>query len=142
MQALERHFAQVVDEVCVPAVMVNYELITSPVVFEHFFAILNDQFSDNAATTTAFSKKLAEAAFIKISMEVKHRCCSGTLNTRLSGIISQFQQRLLLGLSVEERSPASRYNDVLECIHQVPSTPQDCPSHAPPNAQWIRIQVL
>ena len=121
----ENYLAQVIDQVCVPAVMVNYELITNLAIFENFFAILNEQIQDNGQATTQFCRKLAQASFIRISMEVKNKC-SGAPTTKLLNTVILFQQRLLFILSADERCEERKNIDVLDYVSQVPSTPQDC----------------
>ncbi|XP_072444371.1 meiosis inhibitor protein 1-like [Chiloscyllium punctatum] len=80
----------VCDTLCIPIVMEYYEKTPSARLMEVFFSILNVQYSILPNTAKRFSIKLASSSFIKFTVELKAKFCSGSRNPRLNQICSDF----------------------------------------------------
>ncbi|XP_068111094.1 meiosis inhibitor protein 1 isoform X2 [Hyperolius riggenbachi] len=86
------------DNVCIPTVLEYFDYIPSPATMEIFFSLLMDIFAVAPSVKEAFSVKLANASFIRLSMEVKSRFCSSQRNRDLNSTCSAFLAYLCCAL--------------------------------------------
>ncbi|XP_055519205.1 meiosis inhibitor protein 1-like [Leucoraja erinacea] len=78
------------DTLCIPIVMKYYEKAPNATVMEVFFSILSVQYTILPNTANLFSVKLASSSFIKFTMELKNRLCTGGRNPKLNQACSDF----------------------------------------------------
>uniref|UniRef100_A0A2K5RPP9 Meiotic double-stranded break formation protein 1 n=1 Tax=Cebus imitator TaxID=2715852 RepID=A0A2K5RPP9_CEBIM len=88
------------DSMCIPMVMRHLEQTTQPALMEVFLSILHSLFIIVPHMKEKFSKKLAASSFIRLTLELKARFCSGLLST-----VSELLQHGLPQIS--SRSPES-----------------------------------
>ncbi|XP_067830355.1 meiosis inhibitor protein 1-like [Heptranchias perlo] len=90
---LERYsefLLKVCDTLCIPIVMKHYEKTPSATVMEVFFSILNVQYSILPNTANLFTIKLASSSFIRFTLELKAKFCTGGRNPKLNQACSDF----------------------------------------------------
>ncbi|XP_037587922.1 meiosis inhibitor protein 1 [Cebus imitator] len=91
------------DSMCIPMVMRHLEQTTQPALMEVFLSILHSLFIIVPHMKEKFSKKLAASSFIRLTLELKARFCSG-----LSPELSTVSELLQHGLpQISSRSPES-----------------------------------
>lgn len=123
-QALDLFVMKTMDESCIKAVMVNYEAISKASVFEVLFKLLNSQLTDsNQEKSKAFAVKLANASFIRVSMEVSGRFCKGGENIPLMKELQNFQRGLIINLN-EGYYEDERVRDMFE-FEGIPGSPDE-----------------
>ncbi|XP_035666562.1 meiosis inhibitor protein 1-like [Branchiostoma floridae] len=91
---------QQTDEVFLPLVMQNLQYITDRQVFVHIFSILNLQYQLIPDAMSALSFKLVSSCFLRLSLEVKAKFCTGDCGDKLQQAVNIFIRKLLLGLLV------------------------------------------
>lgn len=113
-----------IDEFCIVAVMMNFEAITNPMLFEALFSLLNSQLSSpNDPHAQLFARKLSTASFIKISIDINGKFCKGGSQKPLVDALQQFQEKLILCLTdVPDQEQMAR---ILDSAF-IPSSPDEC----------------
>ncbi|XP_072512390.1 meiosis inhibitor protein 1 isoform X2 [Notamacropus eugenii] len=98
------------DSLCIPTVMRHCEQATNPALMEIFLSVLNSLFIIVPHMKEKFSKKLASSSFIRLSLELKARFCSGQSHPALNQACSSFLYSLCLNLfsAMEEMGPPPR----------------------------------
>ncbi|XP_038639379.1 meiosis inhibitor protein 1 isoform X7 [Scyliorhinus canicula] len=106
---------KVCDTLCIPVTMKHYEKTPSVTAMEVFFSILSVQYSILPNRAKLFSIKLASSSFIRFTVELKAKFCSGGRNPKLNQACSDFLCRIcrILFLSVEN---VLNYQDDLDSI--------------------------
>ena len=88
-----------IDQICVPAMMLNYESLENPAVFTDFFEILYLLVSQETTCRDIFARKLASGSFVRLSLEIKEKFGGGEESRELSEAITRFLLELCLALS-------------------------------------------
>ncbi|XP_074077184.1 meiosis inhibitor protein 1 [Macrotis lagotis] len=98
------------DSLCIPTVMRHTEQTTHPAVMEVFLSIINNLFIIVPHMKEKFSKKLASSSFIRLSLELKARFCTGQSHPALNQACSNFLYSLCHNLfsALEETGPLLR----------------------------------
>ncbi|EDO44218.1 predicted protein [Nematostella vectensis] len=99
--------SRVIDEVVIPAVMVNFEVVTSPDVFKTFFKILTNVLSDKHSVMQRFAQKLADASFVRLCMSLNGRFCRGNSNADLFKVLVMFLKYFTRSLSEDSNEATS-----------------------------------
>ncbi|CAH1254087.1 MEI1 [Branchiostoma lanceolatum] len=86
---------QQTDEGFIPLVMQNLQYITDRQVFVHIFSILNLQYQLIPDTMSVLSCKLASSCFLRLSLEVKAKFCTGDSGDTLKQAANLFIRKLL-----------------------------------------------
>ncbi|XP_078656203.1 meiosis inhibitor protein 1-like [Branchiostoma floridae x Branchiostoma belcheri] len=101
---------QQTDEVFIPLVMQNLPYITDRRVFVNIFSILNLHYQLIPDAMSALSRKLASSCFLRLSLEVKAKFCTGDSGDNLQQAVNLFVRKLLSVLSMtttEKEMPRS-----------------------------------
>ncbi|XP_019489434.1 PREDICTED: meiosis inhibitor protein 1 [Hipposideros armiger] len=77
LEAFSEFLLSACDSLCIPMVMRHLEQATQPALMEVFFSILQSLFVIVPHMKEKFSKKLAASCFIRLTLELKARFCSG-----------------------------------------------------------------
>ncbi|XP_037702185.1 meiosis inhibitor protein 1 [Choloepus didactylus] len=98
------------DSLCIPIVMRHLEQATHPVLMEVFISILHSLFVIVPHMKEKFSKKLAASSFIRLTLELKARFCSGLRHLTLNQVCSSFLCYMCLNLlsAPEKTEPPSQ----------------------------------
>ncbi|XP_056653417.1 meiosis inhibitor protein 1 isoform X2 [Monodelphis domestica] len=98
------------DSLCIPVVMRYFEQDSHPALMETFFLIVSNMFVIVPRMKEKFSKKLASSSFIRLTMELKARFCSGQRHPALNQACSNFLHCLCLNLfsALEKKAPSPR----------------------------------
>ncbi|XP_059809172.1 meiosis inhibitor protein 1-like [Hypanus sabinus] len=80
----------VCDTLCIPMIMKHYEKTPNAAVMEVFFSVLSVQYKVLPNAAKLFSSKLASSSFIRFTMELKVKFCTGGRNSRLNQACSDF----------------------------------------------------
>ncbi|PFX25933.1 meiosis inhibitor protein 1-like [Stylophora pistillata] len=88
-----------IDQTCVPALMLNYESIECPAVFENFFEILSLSVSSLNTYRDVFAKKLASSSFVRLSLEIRDKFCRSPGIKELKDVSAHFLTDLCLALA-------------------------------------------
>ncbi|XP_072889409.1 meiosis inhibitor protein 1 [Hemitrygon akajei] len=80
----------VCDTLCIPMIMKHYEKTPNAAVMEVFFSVLSVQYNVLPNAAKLFSSKLASSSFIRFTMELKVKFCTGGRNPRLNQACSDF----------------------------------------------------
>uniref|UniRef100_A0A2K5YRH2 Meiotic double-stranded break formation protein 1 n=1 Tax=Mandrillus leucophaeus TaxID=9568 RepID=A0A2K5YRH2_MANLE len=97
------------DSLCIPMVMRHLEQTTHPALMEVFLSILHSLFVIVPHMKEKFSKKLAASSFIRLTLELKARFCSGLSHSALNQVCSNFLYYMCLNLlsAPEKTGPPS-----------------------------------
>ena len=109
-----------IDQVCVPAVMLNYESVENPAVFTNFFEILYLSVSEESTCREIFARKLASGSFVRMSLEIKEKFCRDADGRDLTEAIAKFLPELCfaLGNATEKTQLGERLKTGnIGCIH-------------------------
>uniref|UniRef100_A0A7M4FN71 Meiotic double-stranded break formation protein 1 n=1 Tax=Crocodylus porosus TaxID=8502 RepID=A0A7M4FN71_CROPO len=68
---------RICDHLCIPLVMKHSEQTVSPTLMEVFISILNTLFTVVPSMCEKFSRKLVSSSFIRLTLELKAKFCSG-----------------------------------------------------------------
>ncbi|XP_032126052.1 meiosis inhibitor protein 1 [Sapajus apella] len=98
------------DSMCIPMVMRHLEQTTQPALMEVFLSILHSLFIIVPHMKEKFSKKLAASSFIRLTLELKARFCSGLSHSALNQVCSSFLYCMCLNLlsAPEKTGPPSK----------------------------------
>ncbi|XP_051016000.1 meiosis inhibitor protein 1 [Acomys russatus] len=98
------------DSQCIPMMMRYSEEATHPNLMEVFLSILHSLFVIVPHMKVKFSKKLADSSFIRLTLELKARFCSGQSHSSLNQVCSSFLYYLCLNLlmALENTEPPSQ----------------------------------
>ncbi|XP_008843014.1 meiosis inhibitor protein 1 isoform X1 [Nannospalax galili] len=109
LEAFSEFLLSACDSQCIPMVMRHMEQATHPSLMELFFSILHSLFVIVPHMKVKFSKKLADSSFIRLTLELKARFCSGPSNSALNQVCSSFLYYLCLSLlsAPEKTEPPS-----------------------------------
>ncbi|XP_011528237.1 meiosis inhibitor protein 1 isoform X2 [Homo sapiens] len=77
LEAFSEFLLSACDSLCIPMVMRHLEQTTHPALMEVFLSILHNLFVIVPHMKEKFSKKLASSSFIRLTLELKARFCSG-----------------------------------------------------------------
>ncbi|XP_042200864.1 meiosis inhibitor protein 1 [Callorhinchus milii] len=98
------------DTLCIPVVMKYYDKAPSVTVMEVFFSILCAQYTLQPSMVKPLSVKLASSSFIRFTLELKAKFCTGARNPKLNGTCSDFLCRMCsILLSVTENAVNSQH---------------------------------
>lgn len=121
---VDEFLMRAIDEVCIVAVMMNFEAITNPMVFEVLFSLMNLQLSSpNDPHAQLFAKKLSTASFIRVSIDINGKFCKSGLQKPLMDALQQFQRKLILCLT--DASDKEQMVRILESVF-IPASPDEC----------------
>uniref|UniRef100_A0A8D2JR12 Meiotic double-stranded break formation protein 1 n=1 Tax=Sciurus vulgaris TaxID=55149 RepID=A0A8D2JR12_SCIVU len=98
------------DSLCIPMVMRHLEQATHPALMEVFLSILHSLFIIVPHMKKKFSKKLAASSFIRLTLELKARFCSGSSHSALNQVFSSFLYCMCVNLlsTPEKTGPLSQ----------------------------------
>ena len=85
-----------IDQICVPAMMLQYESVETPTVFTNFFEILYLSVSEESSWRESFARKLTAGSFVRLSLEVKEKFSRSEESTKLSDVVTGFLTELCL----------------------------------------------
>ncbi|KAM5250926.1 meiosis inhibitor protein 1 isoform 2-T2 [Hipposideros larvatus] len=110
LEAFSEFLLSACDSLCIPMVMRHLEQATQPALMEVFFSILQSLFVIVPHMKEKFSKKLAASCFIRLTLELKARFCSGLSHSALNQVCSSFLYYLCISLlsAPEKIEPPSR----------------------------------
>ncbi|XP_036616179.1 meiosis inhibitor protein 1 [Trichosurus vulpecula] len=110
LETFSEFLLSVCDSLCIPTVMRHSEQAMHPALMEIFLSVLDSLFIIVPHMKEKFSKKLASSSFIRLSLELKARFCSGQSHPALNQACSGFLSSLCLNLfsALEETGPPSR----------------------------------
>ena len=89
---------KVIDQTCVPALMVNCEAIENKAVFKNFFEILHLSVSSLSTWRQVFAQKFASGSFVRLSLEIKEKFHRRAGSKELEDAIANFLIELCLAL--------------------------------------------
>ena len=90
-----------VDQICVPAVMLNYESVENQAGFTTFFDIIRLSVSSESSCRESFAQKLASGSFVRLSLEIREKFCQRAESGELTEAIACFLAELCLALGNE-----------------------------------------
>ncbi|KAM9229173.1 meiosis inhibitor protein 1 [Dugong dugon] len=110
LEAFSEFLLSAYDSLCVPMVMRHSEQATHPALMEVFFSTLHSLFVIVPHMREKFSKKLAASSFIRLTLELKARFCSGLSHSALNQVCSSFLYYMCLNLlsTPEKTRPPSQ----------------------------------
>ncbi|XP_066109171.1 meiosis inhibitor protein 1 [Saccopteryx bilineata] len=110
LEAFSEFLLSACDSLCIPMVMRYLEQTAHPALMEVFLSILHSLFVIVPHMKEKFSKKLAASSFIRLTMELKARFCSGLSHSALNQVCSSFLYYLCINLfsALEKTEPPSR----------------------------------
>ncbi|XP_025064706.1 meiosis inhibitor protein 1 [Alligator sinensis] len=89
---------RICDHLCIPLVMKYSEQTVSPTLMEVFISTLNTLFTMVPNMCEKFSRKLVSSSFIRLTLELKVKFCSGQSNPALNQACSCFLYNVCLSL--------------------------------------------
>ena len=89
---------KVIDQTCVPALMVNCEAIENKAVLKNFFEILHLSVSSLSIWRQVFAQKFASGSFVRLSLEIKEKFHTRAESRELEDAIANFLTELCLAL--------------------------------------------
>lgn len=89
---------KVIDQTCVPALVVNCEALENQTVFKNFFEILYLSVSSLSACRKVFAQKLASGSFVRLSLEIKDKFHGRAESKEFGDAIANFLTELCLTL--------------------------------------------
>lgn len=89
---------KVIDQTCVPALMVNCEALENQAVFKNFFEILHFSVSSLSTCRHVFAQKFASGSFVRLSLEIKEKFGRRAESKELGDVIANFLTELCLAL--------------------------------------------
>ncbi|PNJ37437.1 MEI1 isoform 3 [Pongo abelii] len=109
LEAFSEFLLSACDSLCIPMVMRHLEQTTHPALMEVFLSILHSLFVIVPHMKEKFSKKLASSSFIRLTLELKARFCSGLSHSALNQVCSNFLYYMCLNLlsAPEKTGPPS-----------------------------------
>ncbi|XP_032973947.1 meiosis inhibitor protein 1 [Rhinolophus ferrumequinum] len=109
LEAFSEFLLSACDSICIPMVMRHLEQATHPALMEVFFSILHSLLVIVPHMKEKFSKKLAASSFIRLTLELKARFCSGPSHSALNQACSSFLYYLCTSLlsAPEKTEPPS-----------------------------------
>ncbi|XP_045145659.1 meiosis inhibitor protein 1 isoform X3 [Echinops telfairi] len=120
LEAFSEFLLSACDSLCVPMVMRHCEQATHPALMEVFLSTLDSMFIIVPRMKEKFSKKLASSSFIRLTLELKARFCSGLRHSALNQVCSSFLYSMCLSLlsTLEKTRPLSQeeFSDVSELL--------------------------
>nr|KAF6496363.1 meiotic double-stranded break formation protein 1 [Rousettus aegyptiacus] len=110
LEAFSEFLLSTCDSLCIPMVMKHLEQATHPALMEVFLSILHSLFVIVPHMKEKFSKKLAASSFIRLTLELKARFCSGLSHSALNQVCSSFLYYLCISLlsTPEKTGPPSQ----------------------------------
>ncbi|XP_011528239.1 meiosis inhibitor protein 1 isoform X5 [Homo sapiens] len=110
LEAFSEFLLSACDSLCIPMVMRHLEQTTHPALMEVFLSILHNLFVIVPHMKEKFSKKLASSSFIRLTLELKARFCSGLSHSALNQVCSNFLYYMCLNLlsAPEKTGPPSK----------------------------------
>uniref|UniRef100_A0A2K6TLG8 Meiotic double-stranded break formation protein 1 n=1 Tax=Saimiri boliviensis boliviensis TaxID=39432 RepID=A0A2K6TLG8_SAIBB len=110
LEAFSEFLLSACDSMCIPMVMRHLEQTTQPALMEVFLSILHSLFVIVPDMKEKFSKKLAASSFIRLTLELKARFCSGLSHSALNQVCSSFLYCMCLNLlsAPEKTGPPSK----------------------------------
>ncbi|XP_006150782.1 meiosis inhibitor protein 1 [Tupaia chinensis] len=110
LEAFSEFLLSACDSLCIPMVMRHSEQATHPALMEIFLSILHSLFVIVPHMKDKFSKKLAASSFIRLTLELKARFCSGLSHAALNQECSSFLYHMCLNLlsAPEKTRPLSQ----------------------------------
>ncbi|XP_019371351.1 PREDICTED: meiosis inhibitor protein 1 [Gavialis gangeticus] len=89
---------RICDHLCIPLVMKHSGQTVSPTLMEVFISTLNTLFTVVPSMCEKFSRKLVSSSFIRLTLELKAKFCSGQSNPDLNQACSCFLYNVCLSL--------------------------------------------
>ncbi|KAL6092401.1 hypothetical protein STEG23_031759, partial [Scotinomys teguina] len=110
LEAFSEFLLSACDLQCIPMMMRYSEEATHPSLMEVFLSILHSLFVIVPHMKVKFSRKLADSSFIRLTLELKARFCSGQSYSSLNQVCSSFLYYLCLSLlsAPEKTEPPSQ----------------------------------
>ncbi|XP_059103787.1 meiosis inhibitor protein 1 [Peromyscus eremicus] len=110
LEAFSEFLLSACDSQCIPMMMRYSEEATHPSLMEVFLSILHSLFVIVPHMKVKFSRKLADSSFIRLTLELKARFCSGQSHSSLNQVCSSFLYYLCLSLlsAPEKTKPPSQ----------------------------------
>ncbi|XP_036923898.1 meiosis inhibitor protein 1 [Sturnira hondurensis] len=110
LEAFSEFLLSACDSFCIPMVMRHLEQATHPPLMEVFLSILHSLFFIVPHMKEKFSKKLAASSFIRLTLELKARFCSGLSHSALNQVCSSFLYYLCINLlsALEKTEPPTQ----------------------------------
>ncbi|XP_077908789.1 meiosis inhibitor protein 1 isoform X3 [Ictidomys tridecemlineatus] len=107
------------DSLCIPMVMRHLEQATHPALMEVFLSILHSLFIIVPHMKKKFSKKLAASSFIRLTLELKARFCSGSSHSALNQVCSSFLYCMCLNLLSAPEKTRSLSQEELSAVSEL-----------------------
>ncbi|XP_075408739.1 meiosis inhibitor protein 1 [Tenrec ecaudatus] len=110
LEAFSEFLLSACDSLCIPMVMRHSEQATHPALMEVFLSTLDSMFTIVPRMREKFSKKLASSSFIRLTLELKARFCSGLRYSALNQVCSSFLYCVCFNLlsTLEKTRPLSQ----------------------------------
>lgn len=89
---------KLIDQTCVPALVVNCEALDNQAVLRNFFEILHISVSSMSTCRQVFAQKLASGSFVRLSLEIKEKFHRSAESRELEDAIASFLTELCLAL--------------------------------------------
>ncbi|XP_014390581.1 PREDICTED: meiosis inhibitor protein 1 isoform X2 [Myotis brandtii] len=119
LEAFSEFLLSACDSACIPMVMRHLEQATHPALMEVFLSILHSLFVIVPHMKEKFSKKLAASSFIRLTLELKARFCSGLSHSALNQVCSSFLYYLCINLLSAPENTGPPSQEELSAVSEV-----------------------
>ncbi|XP_028645839.1 meiosis inhibitor protein 1 [Grammomys surdaster] len=118
LEAFSEFLLSACDSQCIPMVMRYLEEATHPNLMEVFLSILHSLFVIVPHMKVKFSRKLADSSFIRLTLELKARFCSGQSHSSLNQVCSSFLYYMCLNLLLAPEKTEPLSQDELSAVSE------------------------
>ncbi|XP_055459099.1 meiosis inhibitor protein 1 [Psammomys obesus] len=118
LEAFSEFLLSACDSQCIPMMMRYSEEATDPSLMEVFLSILHSLFVIVPHMKVKFSRKLAESSFIRLTLELKARFCSGQSHSSLNQVCSSFLYYMCLNLLLAPEKTDSPSQEELSAVSE------------------------
>ncbi|XP_063119689.1 meiosis inhibitor protein 1 isoform X1 [Rattus norvegicus] len=118
LEAFSEFLLSACDSLCIPMMMRYSEETTHPNLMEVFLSILHSLFVIVPHMKVKFSRKLADASFIRLTLELKARFCSGQSHSSLNQVCSSFLYYMCLNLLFAPEKTESLSQEELPAVSE------------------------
>ncbi|XP_033622090.1 meiosis inhibitor protein 1 isoform X3 [Fukomys damarensis] len=119
LEAFSEFLLSACDSLCIPMVMRYLEQTTHPGLMEVFLSILHSLFVVVPHMKEKFSKKLAASSFIRLTLELKARFCSGPSHSALNQVCSSFLYYMCFNLLSSSEKTALPSSEELSAVSEL-----------------------
>lgn len=122
---MSKFLIQALDELCIPVIMVNFQAVENPEIFEIFYTVISNHISPEVSGSSVLGRKLIASSFLRLSLDVKAKFCQAEANKELSLQVSRLLRNLCL-ISCED-SEQEQIKELLDCkADGFPNSPSAC----------------